>query len=799
MDKENHSQNEPLREIVDAALEQSELYGRSEVLKLIAAAVNAYACVIWELAPGSGVQSISPSEYLFVSNRWFADNHVYAFHDLPLESVAGKTVLAHETISVVDTDSVNEDPKYLKSLGVRTLLSVPITFTDKVTRGALLLYRKQPVPFSTHEIKLVQQFALVLPLVNETIRVKTIFKLTSEVDRILSRANVNKYVRRGEERFREALHNAIENICELCSKTFHTVETSIFLDNRTNNSGGFTLIATTSPVTFEQTTIYPHDQGHTSWVLTNKKSVRIFDLSHFGSNFQKIQSIARTVLQLHPDDNLPPISFMACPIMMGEKVLGAIRCCISKSGTYFNDEDISLLELVAAKISQYWTDWMKEWEVQEENKLWQEFSIGFSELNTFALYELNRKKPDANQIFAKAMILIKSVIKGVEGIDIRLLDENKPESFTAAVYGDAWLQGASIQPLNRRNLRFPVHEELPPSAGAYELEMGKAQAIEDTSQDSSHYDVETLPNTKHLIVAPIKFEDKIFGVLDVHVNDGAALPRNAVAIVELIGHQLGLYRNLIVNVGRLRAAEDKLNNQVKERVQALSDLTHQLRSPINQAFARIESVLKGDADNDLSSQLILIRGLFRKAHRVTSSIGLYAALAGNRSFNVAASALDYDYLIKMLTETATDCEMLIESTRNIRVEVDQSSFEQLRHVRVEVDKILLEQAFGNILDNALKYSYGNTVINVFGGLDGFDRFSISVKNVGLPIEEVDIDRVVERGWRSKGALLATGEGSGIGLWIVANIMKAHGGELEITPTTSNHVTEVKLFFPIKGR
>ena len=96
MDKENHSQNEPLREIVDAALEQSELYGRSEVLKLIAAAVNAYACVIWELAPGSGVQSISPSEYLFVSNRWFADNHVYAFHDLPLESVAGKKLFRCE-------------------------------------------------------------------------------------------------------------------------------------------------------------------------------------------------------------------------------------------------------------------------------------------------------------------------------------------------------------------------------------------------------------------------------------------------------------------------------------------------------------------------------------------------------------------------------------------------------------------------------------------------------------------------------------------------------------------------------
>jgi len=49
------------------------------------------------------------------------------------------------------------------------------------------------------------------------------------------------------------------------------------------------------------------------------------------------------------------------------------------------------------------------------------------------------------------------------------------------------------------------------------------------------------------------------------------------------------------------------------------------------------------------------------------------------------------------------------------------------------------------------------------------------------------------------AAATTGEGSGIGLWIVENIMEAHNGELIVVPTTSNGVTEIKLVFPLSKR
>jgi nitrogen-specific signal transduction histidine kinase len=44
--------------------------------------------------------------------------------------------------------------------------------------------------------------------------------------------------------------------------------------------------------------------------------------------------------------------------------------------------------------------------------------------------------------------------------------------------------------------------------------------------------------------------------------------------------------------------------------------------------------------------------------------------------------------------------------------------------------------------------------------------------------------------------MVVGEGNGIGLWVVDNIMKAHRGELEIFPTTADKFTQVRLLFPI---
>src|SRR5262249_1245318 len=93
-----------------------------------------------------------------------------------------------------------------------------------------------------------------------------------------------------------------------------------------------------------------------------------------------------------------------------------------------------------------------------------------------------------------------------------------------------------------------------------------------------------------------------------------------------------------------------------------------------------------------------------------------------------------------------------------------------------------------------KYSYANTEIRVSAHVES-DRFSLRISNVGFEIRAEDIPRLRKRGERGEKAQLATGQGAGLGWWLVDNIIKGHGGELEVIPTNSEGRSEVRLHIP----
>src|SRR5204863_4959851 len=100
----------------------------------------------------------------------------------------------------------------------------------------------------------------------------------------------------------------------------------------------------------------------------------------------------------------------------------------------------------------------------------------------------------------------------------------------------------------------------------------------------------------------------------------------------------------------------------------------------------------------------------RKAKRVTMSMALFAALAREERIEPSASQLFYKDLIRLLTETATDNELAITPGRLINFKVNEKAFSSLNMQDIRLDPDMLEQALGNILDNAGKYSYARTTV-----------------------------------------------------------------------------------------
>ena len=109
---------------------------------------------------------------------------------------------------------------------------------------------------------------------------------------------------------------------------------------------------------------------------------------------------------------------------------------------------------------------------------------------------------------------------------------------------------------------------------------------------------------------------------------------------------------------------------------------------------------------------------------------------------------------------------------------------------VEGDRDLLSLALRQLLDNAIKYSPPTSVIEVTANGNGI--VEISVRNSGSAIPEREQARIFERFYR--GAQARHVPGTGMGLAIVQQIMRAHNGHLQVT-SAPEHGTAFTLSLP----
>jgi signal transduction histidine kinase len=187
----------------------------------------------------------------------------------------------------------------------------------------------------------------------------------------------------------------------------------------------------------------------------------------------------------------------------------------------------------------------------------------------------------------------------------------------------------------------------------------------------------------------------------------------------------------------------------------------------------------------------------RKAHSVVRNIRVFSDLHSERSITVNLSPVSAEFFVRSLIATCADNQFLLGGDSRVGARVDTESFAPLADWEIDVDRDLIDQCFHNIVENAFKYSQPFTVIRVSGGRAG-KWFCVSFINQGIKLTEADAKKCTERGWRGEIAESVTPSGSGIGLWLVDNIMTALKGRLEIVPTTEDvrRETQMKLWLPL---
>ncbi len=781
------------------ALAQTHRAGVRAVIQELAVTFAAEGCMLWQLAPDE--------KRLVVVAEWFPAKMGWSVHALPIASATGEAVTTGMVVVVADTKAhpnVHHDD-FLDRNGLGVFVSIPVKL-DENQPAALNIYRRAGAAFSAQEVERLRRFADVVPALLNMIQDRALRGLLETVNEILSDAEREGP---GEGPKGPQALGVAERVCRAVAETFQCLEVSLFLATESETSGPFELLATTQRRP-GMTTSYGREpaDGLVPWVIANRAPLAILDLANFdddqaallprypGLRWKKLPNVLqpfRDALDVGEGKTPPPLGFMSTPVERGEQLLGVLRCAAAqKSPYYFSRDDLRTLALVSSQVARWWTSWRSRWSIEEENRSWRTLMENLGRLNAFVYDDLSSAKPDEHRILERALEITGGVVSGAEIMDVRLLTEDGKALHFAATAGGAWKEGSPEEIHLRTSRTFRLDER---SAGAWVYANGRPKVIDDVQADPDYSG--TFPHVKRMIVVPIGLGDKRFGVLDIRSTRDQRFQPYAVIAAQLLGQQLGLYQHLAVTLGKAKEAESARDRDAASQRLTFQDLKHQLKSPIIQAEAVVQDLLRNVVDgSELQRRLFVVRGLCRRTKRVTMSTGLFADLESGKPIRARLAPLSEGELTKILIEAAKDHELLAQA-RRIRFSLDvPSQHAFLTELRLDVG--LLEQALGNVLDNAAKYSFEKTRVRIWYGTTTTGRFHISVANSGFVLTSDDARQAHERGWRSDAARDTTGEGSGIGLWIVNHLMLAHQGELIVLPTRDGQ-TEVKLIFPAPER
>jgi signal transduction histidine kinase len=236
----------------------------------------------------------------------------------------------------------------------------------------------------------------------------------------------------------------------------------------------------------------------------------------------------------------------------------------------------------------------------------------------------------------------------------------------------------------------------------------------------------------------------------------------------------GVIRELLESYNQSAIALDK---QDRLRRNLVADVAHELRTPVAVLQASLEAMLDGVTDLTPSAVASLRDEVLRLAKMVEDLQRLAAAESASLQLRLAPHDL-----AALAAEAAFS---LGDAFRVGEVTLE----ERLTEVHVLCDPARMREVISNLLTNSLKFTPPGGGVRLFVGPDGGGMAAISVNDTGIGIPAGELPHVTERFYRGvRSAEMAAG--SGIGLTIVAELVEAHNGQLDIAsePGTGTRVT-----------
>ena len=219
----------------------------------------------------------------------------------------------------------------------------------------------------------------------------------------------------------------------------------------------------------------------------------------------------------------------------------------------------------------------------------------------------------------------------------------------------------------------------------------------------------------------------------------------------------------------------------------ISNLSHELRTPVSVIKANSETLLDGALENKKDAKIFskaILHNADRLSEMVTSLIDLSRIEYGELKFVIEKIVLN------QIIESVVLAYKNKAKRKNIQV-----VFERQSDLTVNSDAKAIERVLNNLLDNAFKYSPENSIIQINLRKQG-EAIRLAVIDQGEGVAEEDQYLVFKRFFRTASARANTQQGSGLGLAIVKNLVYNLQGDVGVE-SRSEGGSEFWFTIPIK--
>lgn len=233
----------------------------------------------------------------------------------------------------------------------------------------------------------------------------------------------------------------------------------------------------------------------------------------------------------------------------------------------------------------------------------------------------------------------------------------------------------------------------------------------------------------------------------------------------------------------------RLKHLERVRRDFVANVSHELRTPLTSIRGYAETYLSGEVADQADVKeffSIILRNSEHMSEIVENLLTLSAIERDDAGFTLVP--VDAGRVL------ASAWEQVGGAASAVKIRLDNRLPDELA---VMADEGGLVRVFVNLLENAIRYGAGQSVIEVFHRVEG-DKVVIGVSDQGPGIPRQEQERIFERFYRLDRSRSSESVSSGLGLAIVKNIIARHGGDVWVESPVPGRDAGSVFFIRLQG-